>query len=318
MADPALDNKLDQIIYLLIRLNQAQNKVDAGLHLSAKSLINQIRQHGIYDDIRDAEFKVYSQFGDDGIIQYLIHAIDIPPSRRTFVEFGVENYVESNTRFLLYNDNWSGLVMDGSRENVQFIQQDVLRWRHELNAVCAFIDRDNINSLISENGYRDEIGILSIDVDGNDYWIWDAITAVNPIIVVTEYNSTLGWKKALTIPYDPRFVRHKAHYSGLYFGCSIAAFCMLAEKKGYAFVGSNSQGNNAYFVRKDKVGRLPVLSAEQGYVQSKFRESVDPTGRLTYLSFTERKTVIGDMPVIDLSTGANVTVRQALAANVTT
>jgi hypothetical protein len=316
MSDATLENRLDQITYLVIRLHQSQNKVDTALHLSAKVLINQIKQHGVYENIHDAEFKVYSQFGDDGIIQYLVHAIDIKEKCRTFVEFGVENYLESNTRFLLFNDNWSGLVMDGSRDHVQFITQDVLRWRHELNAVCAFIDRDNINRLISENGYTGEIGILSVDVDGNDYWIWEAVSVVNPVIVIAEYNSTLGWKKPVTIPYDPLFVRHKAHYSGLYFGCSISAFCMLAEKKGYAFVGSNSQGNNAYFVRKDKVGAIPVLTPEQGYVRAKFRESVDAQGRLTYLSFPEKIKAIGDMPVVDLTSGATITVRKALADGV--
>jgi hypothetical protein len=307
-----VENKVDQILYLLIRLHQSQNRIDAAMHLSARLLIDRIRQHGILDNIQDAEFKVYSQFGDDGIIQYLIHTIDIPDTCRAFVEFGVENYLESNTRFLLFNDNWSGLVMDGSRENIQFVKQDVISWRHELTAACAFIDRDNINRLITESGYGGEIGILSVDVDGNDYWIWDAISAVNPIVVIAEYNSTFGAAKAITIPYDPLFVRHRAHYSGLYFGCSIAAYCLLAEKKGYAFVGSNSQGNNAYFVRKDKLGRLPSLSPQKGYVRSRFRESVDEQGRLTYLSFPQRIQAIGGMPVIDLASGATVTVAQAL------
>jgi hypothetical protein len=316
MSEATLENRLDQITYLLVRLHQSQNRVDAALHLSAKVLINQIKQHGVYENIHDSEFKVYSQFGDDGIIQYLVNAIAIPEKCRTFVEFGVENYCESNTRFLLFNDNWSGLVMDGSRDHVQFITQDVIRWRNELNAVCAFIDRDNINRLISENGYSGEIGILSVDVDGNDYWIWDAINVVDPIIVIAEYNSTLGWKKPITIPYDPLFVRYKAHYSGLYFGCSITAFCALAEKKGYAFVGSNSQGNNAYFVRKDKVGEIPVLSPEKGYVRAKFRESVDVQGRLTYLSFPEKIKAIGEMPVIDLTRGVTITVREALAEGI--
>ena len=312
MPETSLENRLDQITYLLIRLNQAQGKVDTAMQLSAKVLINQMKQQGIYDKLQDAEFKVYSQFGDDGILQYLIHTIGIPQHLRTFVEFGVENYLESNTRFLLYNDNWSGLVMDGSPENVQFISQDILRWRHELTAVCAFIDKDNINKLITDNGYSGEIGILSVDIDGNDYWVWDAIDCVDPIILITEYNSTFGWEKAITVPYDPLFMRYKKHHSGVYFGCSVTAFVKRAEAKGYAFVGCNSQGNNAYFVRKDKVGSLPVLTAEQGYVQAKFRECMDPQGRLNYMSFEQRREIIGDMPVIDLDTNQQTTVRDAV------
>src|SRR6185369_15168662 len=96
--------------------------------------------------LRDAELKVFSQFGEDGILQYLLRHVPVP--KRVFVEFGVSDYAESNTRFLLQNDNWSGLVIDGSRENVDFIRSQPYYWRHTLKAECAFIDRDNINGLI--------------------------------------------------------------------------------------------------------------------------------------------------------------------------
>ena len=135
----------------------------------------------------DYEFQVYSQWGEDGLIQYLIDTIII--ERPIFVEFGVENYKESNTRFLLVNNNWSGLVIDGSLDNIQSIKKDSIYWRHNLKAECAFITKENINKLIDQNGINGDIGLLSIDVDGNDYWIWDAISVVSPRIVVCEYNS---------------------------------------------------------------------------------------------------------------------------------
>ncbi len=122
--------------------------------------------------------------GDDGIIQWLIHRI--PGIRASFVEFGVETYVEANTRFLLVNDNWRGLVMEGSRRNVDAIRCDQISLRYNLKIVCAFVTAENINDFLSANGYSGEVGILHIDVDGNDYWVWQAITVIEPAIVIVE------------------------------------------------------------------------------------------------------------------------------------
>jgi hypothetical protein len=266
--------------------------------LAGKSLARQIKTHGIYTDIHDAEFKVFSQFGDDGILQYLVE--QTRPEVKKFIEFGVENYTEANTRFLLMNNNWSGLIIDGNPANIEFVKHQPEYWRYDLQAVAQFVDRDNINALFETAGFTDEIGLLSIDIDGNDYWVWDAINSVNPVIVTVEYNSVFGAQHAFTIPYDPAFNRTKAHYSNLYWGASLKALCALADKKGYAFVGCNLNGNNAHFVRNDKTGKIPVKSAEQGYVESKFRESRDKDGNLTFLRGNERLEAIKDMQVVDI------------------
>jgi hypothetical protein len=294
-------NPLKQFFKELSGISQItalHNQIDDVKILTAKLLIHQIKTQGIYENIQDAEFKVFSQFGDDGIIQYLINHIEIP--HQTFIEFGVENYTESNTRFLLINNNWKGLVIDGNRANIDYIRRDSLYWKYDLTAVPAFVDKDNINKLLLENNFSGEIGILSIDIDGNDYWVWESIHVVDPIIVIIEYNSVFGDRYAITVPYDPNFNRTKAHFSNLFWGCSLKALGLLAEKKGYVFVGSNSQGNNAYFVRKDKLGRLKPLRIEEGYVKSKFRDSRDREGHLSYLSGEERLKVMGDMLVYDL------------------
>jgi hypothetical protein len=268
--------------------------------LTARVLINQIRAAGTLARISDAEFKVFSQFGDDGIIQYLIQQIGIPPDRQTFIEFGVQDYQESNTRFLLMNDNWRGLILDGDQANIDKVVQGSDYWRHDLTAVAAFIDRDNVNDLFVSHGYAGEIGLLSIDIDGNDYWVWERIEAVNPMIVVAEYNSTFGAYHAVTVPYDPTFQRSRAHYSNLYWGASLKALCLLAQRKGYTFVGSNSAGNNAYFVRSDKLGCIKPISVEEGYVDARFRESRNSAGKLTFLTGDERLKEIGEMLVYDL------------------
>jgi hypothetical protein len=178
-------------------------------------------------NLSDVEFKVFSQWGDDGIIQFLINKIEI--KNKIFIEFGVETYHESNTRFLLMNDNWTGLVIDGSEKNIKSIKNQKIYWEYELNAICSFITKDNINNLISSAGIHGEIGLLSVDIDGNDFWVLNEINVINPIIIIVEYNAVFGNDTYITIPYDPTFVRKQKHYSHLYWGASLGAFYHLLE-----------------------------------------------------------------------------------------
>jgi hypothetical protein len=266
------------------------------------------RQTALLDsnNIHANEFKVFSQTGEDGIIQFLLRHVDVP--NRVFVEFGVHDYTESNTRFLLENNRWSGLVMDGSAKAVEQIRNDSIYWLHNLKTECAFIDRDNINGLIRKNGIKGDIGILSIDIDGNDYWVWDAIDCVKPRIVICEYNSLFGPFQRVTSLYDKSFVITQVHYSGLYWGASIGAFHYLARKKGYSLVGSNTAGNNIFFVRDDIVGSLRTYSPEQAYVQSQFRISRDPQGNLSYLDSDDSLRLIADMQLYEVDTGRMIRV----------
>jgi hypothetical protein len=259
------------------------------------------------------EYKVYSQWGEDGIIQHLIGKIEI--RNKVFVEFGVQDYRESNTRFLLQNDNWSGLVIDASAEDIAKIRNDSLYYRHDLRAECAFISRDNINDLIRKHGISGDIGLLSIDIDGNDYWIWKAIDVVSPRIVICEYDSLLGSIRAVTTPYDKDFVRATAHYSFLYGGASIVALDDLGRSKGYSLVGSNSAGNNLFFVRNDLVGGLSVLTPAQAYVRARFRNSKDNDGNLTFLSFDESRKVIQDLPVHDVRDNRTISIKELKITN---
>jgi len=258
------------------------------------------RQAAKSSNFRQAEFRVFSQWGEDGLIQYLLENVAI--ERPLFVEFGVENYTESNTRFLLTNNQWSGLVIDGSSENIDYIKRDPIYWATNLKAVNGFITKDNINELLTQNGISGDIGLLSIDIDGNDYWVWQAINTISPRIVVCEYNSHFGATAKVTTPYDSSFVRDKAHYSKIYYGASIAALCKIADIKGYSLVASNSAGNNIFFVRKDLLGSLQVLSPVQAYQRAQFREYHDRNGHLTYDDFETRIYNIKHLPLFDLET----------------
>jgi hypothetical protein len=275
-----------------------QAEIDTLKVLAAQPLIQNYKSRGPILNLRDVEFKVFSQFGDDGIIQYLIHRLQSLPD--IFVEFGVQNYRESNTRFLLVNNNWRGLVLDADENCINYIRQDEIYWRHTLTARRAFITRENINELLQEAGFAGEIGLLSIDIDGNDYWIWEKITTVDPVIVVIEYNSIFGPDLAVTIPYDPQFVRHQAHYSGQFWGASLGALKLLADRKGYSLVGCNSAGINTYFVRHDKIADLRVLSVQEAFFDARFRDSRDETGNFAYLSGADRFNAIAELDVHDL------------------
>ena len=259
------------------------------------------RQNSDKDDggLNDYEFKVYSQWGEDGIIDYLMRKVDI--KKNIFVEFGVENYLESNTRYLLVNKNWSGLVIDGDPANVSFIKADPIYWRQNLKADCAFITKENINELLKRNGLTGDIGLLSIDLDGNDYWVWREIEVISPRIVVIEYNYRFGADKAVTIPYDANFVRQKAHYSMIYFGASLKALVNLGKKKGYSFVGCNKNGINAFFVRTDVLGHLKELTTEEGYVAGNFREARNQDGQLSFINYEEEQSILKGLPLIEVS-----------------
>lgn len=281
--------------------NKLNYDVQKSLLLNGKILssINNQKQH--IESLDEVEFQVFSQRGEDGIIQYIINKIEIP--NKIFVEFGVETYTESNTRFLLMNNNWSGLVLDGSQKNIDFIQNDFIYWKYDLTAKQTFITKDNIDSIIKNYTDVKDIGLLSVDIDGNDYWVWQAIETIEPRIVVCEYNSVFGAEKAVTVPYKGDFVRSAAHYSELYFGASLAAFCKLAEEKGYDFIGTTSAGVNAYFVRKDLSTPFKKYTSETGFNESANRDSKGPKGELLFLRHADRMAKIKDLPVYDLNEG---------------
>jgi hypothetical protein len=270
---PGQFRRLKQRVQALDRLGDLRELGRLEQVLEALGRIEKRQLEDVPGPLARHEFRVHSHAGEDGIIQFLVHNVAIP--NRTFVEFGVEDYREANTRFLLANDQWSGLVMDGDPANVEKIRADPVYWNTRLTAVAAFVTRENVNALLDDAGMTGEIGLLSVDVDGNDYWIFDAITAVTPAIAVVEYNHRFGPSKSVTIPYDPSFVRRRSDSSWLCAGASLAAVVGAATRKGMSFVGCNTFGTNAFFVRNDLLPQgWTVYEPEGGYVAGRFRESM--------------------------------------------
>ncbi len=277
---------------------------ERNLFLSARIFADQIGKRRI-NNLSEAEFKVFSQFGEDGIIQWLINNVEI--ENKVFVEFGVSNYIESNTRFLLMNNNWSGLVMDGSDKDIAEIRNWSRLWLYDLEAKNCFITKDNINALIKESGIWGDIGILSVDIDGIDYWVLENISIVQPRIIICEYNNTFGNDYAVSVPYDETFDRTRKHYSNLYWGASLPAFRKLLNARGYDYVGSNSAGNNAFFVKREYFD-ISMISGnpEKEFVTAKYRESLDQAGKWSYLKGKEKLEVMKDMPLVDLEDGNRI------------
>lgn len=295
---------------LLIQLRKIVNTTEQERLLERKLLLQCLllakanRKLDCLDYLSDSEFSGFSQWGEDGIIDWLIEKI--PGIPRTFVEFGVEDYRESNTRMLLHLRNWSGLVIDGSKENIISIWKERIYWKYDLIAKCAFIDRDNVNDLIAMGGMSGEIGLLSIDIDGNDYWVWQAINVINPAIIVCEYNAVFGDIKLITVPYKANFMRTEAHHTNLYFGASLPALIYLANQKGYKLIGTNSNGCNAFFVRKDFVNNVLKSISEVRSYPSKFRESRNEFGQLTFKRGQSRLEMIRDCPIYDIETNLTI------------
>ena len=267
--------------------------------------LNRSKRRG---QLNDFEFKVFSQWGEDGIIQFLTANLAI--RNKTFIEFGVEDCFEANCRFLLMKDTWSGYVIDGSARNIGRLRSSYFYWRFPLQSKAAFVTRENVNSLLEESGFDKELGILSLDIDGVDYYVLSELGSWRPAILIVEYNAVFGFERAVSIPYDPNFHRTNSHYSNLYYGASLPAFVSLVGARGYALVGVNSAGSNAFLVRRDLLNDVVVeVALSTCSRDSCFREARDERMALIFSIGSARKQAIADMPLIDVSSGEELRVR---------
>jgi hypothetical protein len=219
--------------------------------------------------IEEAEFRVFSQSGEDGIITLLMAAIG--SDSRKFLEIGVQSGLECNSANLAKNCSWDGWMVEGDAQMAKLAREHYeshpCTWTRDIRVIPAFVTRENINSIIKEYQIPENIDLLSIDIDGNDLWIWKEINAVKPRLVIIEYNASFGPDLSVTIPYKSEFTRADAYY-----GASLRALIKVGKQKGYRFVGCNSTGINAFFVRNDLATEcLPELGIESGYRQNTYR-----------------------------------------------
>ena len=215
--------------------------------------------------------KIYSQNEEDGIILYIFKHIGIKTKR--FIEIGVENGTECNTTNLLKYFDWNGVQIEGDK---QFYNSGKIQLRKILKKktknvklINSFVTKKNINTIIKKN-LKKKVDLLSIDVDGNDFWIWKEIKYINPRLVVIEYNSFFGSKMSCTIPYNPNFIWDNKKRKS-YYGASLKALEKLGKKKKYTLVGVDKNGVNAFFVRNDLAKKINLKSkkSEDVFIDNK-------------------------------------------------
>jgi hypothetical protein len=258
-----------------------RSKYAPSVQLAQRQLLHFYQLSHIHSDkinLASAGYKVFSQFEEDGKILFLLAVVGI--KNRTFIEIGSDDGLNSNCANLAFNFGWTGLFIDGNERSISRGRYFYNRYPNPFGdkpTFChALVTRENINPLIEKNGLRGEVDFLSIDIDGNDYWIWDAIEVVSPRIVMIETHIIYG-KKNIVVPYDPNYSFPGKHPQ--YHGASPAAMVRLGAKKGYRLVGANQLGFNFIFLRND-LGQetIPEVSFESilDHLTDKDNERVDP------------------------------------------
>jgi len=257
-----------------IRLKLAETSNDVSAIRSI--LIDEYLQKNLFENpkysnskkLNKYEYQITSQNGEDGIIAEIFNRIGT--TNKNFVEFGVEKGLENNTLSLLLN-GWDGYWLEGSPDYVQAIKEK-FHFLVEQKRLCveqAFINAENIESLFEKMSVPKEFDLLSIDIDGNDYWVWKAINNYSPRVVVIEYNAVFRPPQQYVVKYQPE--KHFPITS--YFGASLESLKILGEEKGYKLVGCNFLGVNAFFVRKDLVADkfLEPFTAEVHYEPPRYQ-----------------------------------------------
>ena len=213
---------------------------------------NQLDQKLPLPGFEDVQFRVHSQTGEDGILLYIFTLINT--TNRTFVEICAGSGEQCNTANLAFNHGWLGLMLDGDQEKIARGRKiyrshpDTRYWGPAL--VDAWITRDNVNDLIRTAGIEGEIDLLSLDLDGNDYWILEAIDVIQPRVIIAEYAHVWGPETAITQRYQEDFFWDESKRTGLpSCGASLPALNKLAKRKGYRLVGCNRLCFNALFIR---------------------------------------------------------------------
>ena len=297
-----MKNLIKKIISFLIQNRNNKRNDEVLLQNGSAHFISSRKNYPEVKNLNELDFKVFSQSGEDGIIDYLLYSLNIKIPK--FVEIGIGDYQESNTRFLFEKTNAKGLVIDCLKDLKNKISKNVILWKGDLTIVEKFVNAENINNVLKENGFNKKLDLLSLDVDGIDYWILDSLQPNISKIIVVEYNSTFGRDLEVTVPNIKNFNRTNYHYSNLCFGASLKAIIKLMKTKNYVFLGTNISKINAFFVSKEELHKiklnLPNDKDLSEFVNSNIRESRSIDGKLSYLSGGDKIKAIDDCEVINL------------------
>ena len=250
----------DNFLILKIR-----NRFGPAVQLQQRQLFHYYRdaaRNGTLPPLNEAGFKVFSQFEEDGKLLYIFAVIGM--DNKVFAEIGSDDGLNSNCANLVFNFGWRGLFIDGNSKGIsrgeKFYSRYPTPFSYPPKFTCAKVKRENINQLLEEKGITGEIALLSIDIDGNDYWVWDALTVASPKVVIIETHNEFGFEN-IVVPYDPEYFYPGKH--PIYHGASPVAMVNLARKKGYRLVGANELGFNFIFIKNGIADQLiPEVTVE--------------------------------------------------------
>ncbi|MFT4771638.1 MAG: hypothetical protein ACJAZC_001223 [Cryomorphaceae bacterium] len=250
----------DRFLILKIR-----NRFNPSVQIGQRQMFLQYREQAGKDElpsISETGFRVFSQFEEDGMLLFIFSVLGM--EKKVFVEIGSDDGVNSNSANLYFNFGWRGLFIDGNPASIKrgkrFFSKYPHSWFYQPKFLCAKVNRENVNELIKNAGITGEIGMLSIDIDGYDYWVWDALEVIQPQVVIIETHNEFGMEN-IVVPYDPNYSYPGKH--PIYHGASPIAMTKLANKKGYRLVGANELGFNFIFVKNGLAdSQIPEVSVE--------------------------------------------------------
>lgn len=260
--------------FLILKI---RNRFNAATQISQRHIYNYYRQLAKEKKaipLNETGFKVFSQFEEDGKLLYIFSVLGM--NNNTFIEIGSNDGINSNCANLYFNFNWKGLFIDADKKNIErgkfFYSKHPNPWNYQPKFVQAKVTRENINELITNSGIELNIGVLSIDIDGNDYWVWDAINCITPDVVIIESYVEFGAEDKVT-PYNKDYM--PTGKTPLNYGASPLAIYKLAKQKGYKLVGANELGFNLIFVKENLGGDLlPEVSLDSVLTHPSISEKI--------------------------------------------
>ena len=265
-------NILKDKFYIL----KVRNRFSAEVQVSQRNLYNQYqvwKDEGKILLLKETGFRVFSQYEEDGKLLYIFSIIGM--RNKTFVEIGSDDGINSNCANLAFNFGYHGLFLDGNPKAIKrgrkFYSKYPHPWMYAPKFTCSKVTAENINQLVKDAKLEGEIDLLSIDIDGNDYWIWKALDQVSPNVVIIETHVEFGMRN-IVVPYDPNYTYPGKH--PVYHGASPIAMVNLAKQKGYRLVGANELGFNFIFVKNGFAdNELPEVSVESVLQHPSVKES---------------------------------------------
>ncbi|MEM6900490.1 MAG: hypothetical protein AAF583_12035 [Pseudomonadota bacterium] len=244
-------------VHNLNALRSARAYVDRGTQLVLKEMYQEKADKGDVYSFKDVEFSNYSQHGEDGALHYIFSLVGV--TNRVVVEMSAGVCEQCNATNLIINDNWRGFLFEGNDSKLDrgraFFKRHFAS--HEMPMlVNAWITKDNINKLISDCGVRGDIDLFSLDVDGVDYWLLDALDVVSPRVIIAEAQLMWGPDAARTVPYKDDFsatpILDGGKIMSQHLGASVGAFVEFGKSRGYRLVGMvGTLGPNIILLRED-------------------------------------------------------------------